>query len=291
MGTLWSLTVVCESKDTADRAFTACFAELERWDQLMSDYRADSVVNKITEEALVIEKDLAEVLSRALQIARDTEGAFDPAVGVLTKIWRRALRKRVFPSGEDIAQARAKSGYRFLEVDGQSVRVTKPGVEIDLGGIGKGVALSAVGELLERDWNITSYLIDAGGDVYAGAPPPGEAAWKIEVRGHADPIFLAVVHAGVATSGDLHQSAQIEGKSVSHIIDPRSGRALSEGASATVVAADPVLADALASALCVIGDHRKVAQVVEKVARDASYLRSVGSKTAWQQGMDLFLVR
>ena len=122
-------------------------------------------------------------------------------------------------------------------------------VKIDFGGIGKGIALDRAGALL-RDRKLSSYLVDLDGDIQVGAAPPDAANWTISVLpiDESKPMELHVTHASVATSGDLFQFVELDGVRYSHIIDPRTGLALTERRQITIIAPTGTEGDALATA-------------------------------------------
>ena len=292
MGTLWTITVFASGEDLADRALDASFAELDTLNLVMSDYLPESEVRGITTEWEPVSEQLVEVLEESLEVARETSGAFDPALGTLTKLWRRAFRKAELPSESSISDALEMGGYRNLLIvkseGGGRVRVGKAGVSIDLGGIGKGYAMAELGFLLRDKFDISSFLIDGGGDVFVGDAPPDASGWQVEVRGNGTPFSVSVLNVAVMTSGDLHKYAELGGKRLSHIIDPRTGRALEGSASATVIMADPTRADALASALCVTRS-RAEAELYLSVLAPGSAVRVVnaGGKD-WEKNLEKF---
>ena len=127
---------------------------------------------------------------------------------------------------------------------------------INLGAIAKGYALDEALAVLESR-GLHSALIDGGGDVLAGAPPPKASGWVVAVSpsGADGPVWaIELKRQAVATSGDASQFVVIEGERYSHIVDPRSGLALKGSRAATVIAPDGATADALASAVCVMGE-------------------------------------
>ena len=292
MGTLWTITVYTSGEDVAERALDASFEELDALNLVMSDYQSDSEVREISTDWIPASKQLATVLSESLVVARGTSGAFDPTLGRLTKLWRRAFRKGEFPAESSINEALEMSGYQNLMIeggaDGARVRVGKAGVLIDLGGIGKGYAMTEVGNLLKDEFKITSFLIDGGGDVFAGKRPPGTNGWTIEVRGNGEPLSLEVANVAVMTSGDLYKYAEIGGKRLSHIIDPKSGKALEGSASATVVMEDPARADALASALCVAQSRGEAESFLDTLAPGSAIRVSKAGDTVWERDLERF---
>ena len=185
-----------------------------------------------------------------------TGGAFDPTVGPFVRLWRRARRSHELPDAERVAAAARSVGAEHVELKGRRARLLVEGMRLDLGAIAKGYALDEA-LLVLRELGIDRALLDGGGDVLVGAPPPHASGWKIAVRplGPDGPVWpMELDHQAVATSGDTSQFVVIGGERYSHLIDPRTGEALRGSRAATVIAPDGVTADALASAGCVMGE-------------------------------------
>jgi len=138
------------------------------------------------------------------------------------------------------------TGWRRVELDAarQTIRLPVPGMRLDLGGVAKGYILQAALEAL-RAAGIRAALLEAGGDIVAGDAPPGRAGWRIE------PELIA--NTALATSGPSAQFVEVDGVKYSHVVDPRTGWALTSTLTAHVIAADAALADALATAATVAG--------------------------------------
>ncbi len=288
MGTLWTITVFASGEDVAERALDASFEKLDGLNLVMSDYLPESEVRGISSTWSPASKSLAAVLQESLIIAEETSGAFDPTLGALTKLWRRALRKQEFPKKSLIGEALKKSGHQNLRLDGTCVRLDREGVLIDLGGIGKGYAMAELGRMLEDEFKISTFLIDGGGDVFTGDAPPGASGWNIEVRGNGSPFSVNVANAAVMTSGDLYKYAEIGGKRFSHLIDPKSGLALEGSASATIIMGNPARADALASALCVTRSRAEAEKYLRVLAPKSAVRVSKAGEAMWEQGLKRF---
>ena len=129
------------------------------------------------------------------------------------------------------------------------------GMRLDLGGMGKGFAVDRMAEMLKTR-GICSFFIDSTSDVLAGAPPPGEPGWRLRVdtgKGQGEVLLLS--HAAVSTSGSARQMVKIGGKAYSHVLAPRSGLGVTEGRQVSVRASSAALADALATAGCVMREE------------------------------------
>jgi thiamine biosynthesis lipoprotein len=219
---------------------------------------------------------LWQVLARARDISERSGGAFDVTVGPIVRLWRRARRQHEFPSADRLEEARQLVGYQMVRMDPKhrSVELLKPGMRLDLGGIAKGYAIDQA--LLElRKHGIPRALVDAGGDAGVGNPPPDRPGWRIGIARlepeTAPNRFLCLSNCGVATSGDTFQFVELGGRRYSHIVDPRTGIGLTDHSNVTVVAPDATTADALASAISVLGPEKGM-QLVEQMPGTAALI-------------------
>ncbi len=247
-------------QDRARQAARRAFDRLQHLDKVMSDYRNDSELMRLCEQAgagpTPVSQDLFAVLAHAQGFAAATAGAFDPTVGPLIRLWRRARREGTLPTPAEIEAARDLVGWHLLRLDAQArtVALEQPGMQLDLGGIGKGFAADAALETLAAR-GVTHCLIDLGGDLALGDPPPGAAGWRIAAEVSASgpqAHLLELANCGVATSGDRFQFVEFEGQRYSHLIDPATGWALTDRRTVTIIAANGTTADALASAVSVL---------------------------------------
>ncbi|MEL7159154.1 MAG: FAD:protein FMN transferase, partial [Bacteroidota bacterium] len=196
------------------------------------------------------------VLHFARRLARRSKGAFDPTVGPLTKLWRRAFRLQTFPARERILAARARVQWQDLKTaSNDRVRLRRNGMQLDLGGVAKGYALDAVGEQLRQN-GYRSYLIDGGGDLLLGEPPPGKPGWSVVTPTGENLGELSEV--AIATSGATYRYLERDGVRYSHLIDPRTGYGVTGHELVTVIAPTGMVADALASTLSISGDDAKL---------------------------------
>jgi thiamine biosynthesis lipoprotein len=272
MGTTFRLVLFADERDAADAAAGAAFARVDALERRLSDWRPDSEVRRLTDELeatslnarRAVSADLFAVLAAAERWAVRSDGAFDVTVGPYVRLWRRSMRQGEVPSAERLAAAGRGVGWSRLRLDEhtRAVEVGAADMRIDLGGIAKGYALDQV--LLELEARgIESALVDGGGDVAVSAPPPGELSWhvRLDSGASAPSAALSIARGAVATSGDAYRFVDIGGVRYSHLIDPRTGWALTTRTAATVIAPDGMTADALASALCVLGPPAGLALV------------------------------
>lgn len=264
MGVDVRLVVYAPDKPTAERACAAAFERFAELDTIMSDYRPDSELMRLCAKAggppVAVSRDLFTVLQRAQEVAKKSDGAFDVTCGPLITLWRQARKTHVLPSAEEIAQAREHVGWRKVVLDSRkrTVRLLVPGMKLDLGGIGKGYADDCAQETLRRN-GITRALVEAGGDIVVTDPPPGEKGWKIQVANAAKapqaPILLFSNRA-ISTSGDTEQFVEIGGKRYSHIVDPRTGQALTDRIQVTITAPNGLTSDSLSKVVSVLGEEK-----------------------------------
>ena len=178
-------------------------------------------------------------------------------VGPVVSLWRKARREKKLPEAARLAQALQAVGHKKLRLDSRrhTVQLLAPRMRLDLGAIAKGHAADEALKVLRRR-GIRRALVAGGGDMALGDPPPGRKGWRIEIPSldarNAPPArFVLLANAGLATSGDLFQHAEIGGKRYSHIVDPRTGLALLGQFSATVTARKGIDADSLAKVVAV----------------------------------------
>lgn len=260
MGTRARIVLHAESEPSAASAAARAFGTIELLDAVLSDYRNDSELSRLTDHPpglwITVSDDLAAVIRSATAVSERTDGAFDLTVGPLVAHWREARRTGVAPAPDAIESAHARTGWRHLHLEGDRVRLNRPGMRLDPGGIGKGYAAQAALRTLAASGHPDS-MVDLGGDLALGDPPPGSAGWRITIRdGLALERTLILSNTCVATSGDTEQAFEIDGVRYAHILDPRTGRALTARRAATVIHPDGGIADALASAACVLGPAR-----------------------------------
>jgi thiamine biosynthesis lipoprotein len=254
MGMAVRIVVYASGDTTARRAARAAYARIAALEDVMSDYRPESELRRLATrvgEPVPVSEPLFAVLARALELARLSDGAFDPTVGPFVALWRAARRSGRLPERAALDSAAARVGWRKVHLDSatHAVRLDAAGMHIDLGGIAKGYVLDQARAELARQ-GVTRALIEAGGDISVGDPPPGRAGWRIA----GTPGGASVANAAVSTSGDSEQFVIIHGIRYSHVVDPHTGLGLTNRRRATVVAPDGATADGLATALTVLDE-------------------------------------
>ena len=267
MGTTWSIKLY---SPITDKKFALISEQsinmLSDLDQKLSTYKADSEITRFNLSSdlnwQAVSEEFAGLVNQALRISELSRGTFDITVSPLVDLWGFTKDKQntiVLPSTEEIASAKAITGYQHLQVRSQPPALKKalPELHLDLSAIAKGYAADRLAALLETH-GIVNYLSEVGGELKASGiskelrpwlvgvekPVPGwrEIMRAVEVRGN-----------GVATSGDYRNFIEIDGTRYSHTIDPRNGMpTIYKGASVTVIAESSLAADAWATALFIL---------------------------------------
>jgi thiamine biosynthesis lipoprotein len=264
MGVEARIILYAPQEQAARTAARAAFDRMEHLEDVMSDYRPGSELMRTCREAAVnepisISNDLYRVLARGRAIAEASGGAFDMTVGPLVRLWREARAEGRLPAPDALEAARTRVGWRamLLDPERRTLTLTREGMRLDLGGIGKGFAADEALLVLRRG-GLNRCLVDLGGDIALGEPPPDRRAWRIAIRcgwSGEESGLIKLSCAAVATSGDTHQFIDVGGEHYSHILDPRTGRGLTSRIAVTVIAPDATTADGLASAISVLGEE------------------------------------
>ena len=287
MGMAFRIVVYAEAKPLAKRASDAAFDRVAVLNKIMSDYDPSSELSKLSDlagsgKAARISDELYRVLDAGQALATNSVGAFDVTAGAATQLWRRARRLKRMPPEYVIENARKACGYRALKLDedAKTAELTKPGVRLDLGGIAKGYALDEALKVLHKH-GLRQALVSAGGDIAAGDAPSGKPGWKIALLGlkeDAAAEFIWVSNGAVATSGDLFQVLELDGKRHSHIVDPRTARAITEQRLVHVLAPAAIQADSLATAISVLGhkDGMRLVSGGKKLGVRVAYRDALG---------------
>lgn len=253
MATTFEILIVHEDDHYARQAAAAAFDEVDRLEDELSRFRENSDITRINNlparRPLQVGLDVFECLKLSVRMYAETHGAFDVTVGSLVKCWRDVDGTPRTPSAEELNRARLRTGANLLQLDERehTVCLSAGGVQVDLGGIGKGYAVDRVAELL-REWNIDMALISGGySSVLAMDAPAGTKGWPLTLSDPADHecILARPVLQRRALSGSGVQKG-------GHIINPRTGRTIEGKRAAWSCAADAGTADALSTAFMIM---------------------------------------
>jgi thiamine biosynthesis lipoprotein len=267
LGTFVTISAWGGGPGEVQAAISAAFDEIRRADRIMSLHRADSELSRINAtaatNAVPVSAELFRVLELAQQIAKETEGGFDVTLRPVTDLWGFIWKEHRLPTGAELAATLPRVGFQKVELDAgqQTVRFREPGVSLDLGGIGKGVAVDlAIARLRER--GVTNAMVKAGGDLRVMGAPPGAAFWPVQLedpRKQGRRVTIPLRDAALSTSGNYENFFEVGGRRYSHILDPRTGLPVEGIAACTVIAPTCAESDAWATALFVYGVDRSLA--------------------------------
>lgn len=266
MGIPVNIILYAPLEATANQAAKAAFDRIRDIDRSMSDYDPDSELMQLCRNAspgvpVSVSADLFTVLKHAQALSHRTQGAFDVTVGPVVKLWRIARRRKQLPDPDRLENVRQQVNFQYISLNPcqQTVELTKPGIQIDLGAIAKGYAADEALKAMQQ-FGVPRAMVDAGGDIVVGDPPPDRSYWRIEVEKLrpqdsklASPPVVHLRNAAIATSGDAYQFLEIDGVRYSHIVDPATGLGLTTPSTVTIIAPTGMQADSLASAVSVLG--------------------------------------
>lgn len=290
MGSTLQIRVIGPDPARLDAALDAAAAELARIEDLMTDWRP-SPLEDLNAAAghgpMRVPAELAEILAISCDVSALTDGAFDVTFAAVGRLWDFKARPPRVPSDEALALALRDVGWRRIHVD-----VANSTVELDastrvgLGGIAQGFGADRAMVVL-REHGIEHAIVNVSGDVKALGRYFDEP-WEIAIvhPRHRDHVIavLPVSNTCVVTSGDYERFFEVDGRRYHHILDPRTGRPSEGCMSATVVAPDATLADALATGLCVMGAERGMA-LVERLPRVEALLVDLEGRVHVSSGL------
>lgn len=278
MGTVGRIQLRCRNQQVGADAIATALEALRRVDRLMSTHRDDSELAAVNRHAatepVTVSQETYTLLEKSLLYSRMTAGAFDITISPLLQAWKRAEKENRWPSEAELTQARRHVGYRkvFLSEQPQhQVRFSESEVQLNLDAIAKGyavdVALAAV-----KQTGVTAALVDIGGEIACFGQDRPQNNWRIGIQ---DPFasdtdnplsqkprwILQLRDRAVATSGNYRRYMTIAEKKVSHIVDPCTGVPADKLPSVTVIAPRTIDADALATAVSVMGVQKGLALI------------------------------
>jgi thiamine biosynthesis lipoprotein len=273
MGSQFRIVIDSADSVSAKIAADSAFNRISVLNGIMSDYLDGSEVNRLSASSgtntwVDVSSDLYEIIEKSVEISKQTNGYFDISVGPVVQEWRRAIRRNYFPSKKTIRNKRRAVGYQHIQFDSSNrrIKLLRPDMKLDLGGIGKGYAADQAIIVL-KNLGFQSVLVDAGGDLTISNPPTGKQGWEIEITSgtsETDSLeHLIISNTGIATSGATYRYLEHKGGKYSHIVNPRTGIGLLHHVRTTVIAPTGTLADALSTAVSIAG-IRKSKKMIKK---------------------------
>jgi len=284
MDTVVEVTLVDTDSTHARTLADEVFAIFARVEAEMSRYQESSTVSTLNARAgqaawTPISPGLEAVLRESLRIAELSNGAFDPTLAEVNRLWSFDEGGRL-PEPAALAAAVSHAGWRLLQVDSGRARLTRAGCGVDLGGIAKGYAVDAGADLLVSR-GVSGAIVNAGGDMRLIGHRPDGGPWRIGVQHPRDPDgLLEVIRAtdcAVVSSGDYERYFMVDGVRYHHIIDPHSGFPAMGCQGVTVVAERAMTADGLATAAFVLGPEAGLDLLRRAGARDALIVDAGGT--------------
>ena len=294
MGSELRLTARTDEDAKARAAFDAVFAEFERLEAQMSTWRPGSDVLRLNAaagvEPVAVAVEVRDVLRQARQISEWTAGTFDVTFGALADVWKFDHdQDNSIPTAEAITARLPLIDYRQIEIDDRAgtVFLKRKGMKIHLGGIGKGYAVDHAVAILRRA-GLRDFMIQAGGDLYVGGSKDGRP-WRLGIndpRGPRGDSFatLDLSDSTFSTSGDYARFFVKNGVRYHHILDLSTGQPARLCRSVTIAADSPVLADAVAKGVFILGPEKGMA-LVERIPNLEAVIVSANNEVTVSSGL------
>lgn len=296
-GSIVQITIADQDSAAAAQAAQFVFEIYDTLNQILSDYLPTSELNLLcakagTGEWTTVSPHLLNMLQLARIAYQQSKGTFDPSVGKLVKLWRKARKEKIFPDKKALSEALQTVGFesgKDIEIIGNQVRLNRKNVQLDFGGIAQGYAAQCGLDSLKKK-GIHAVLIDSSGDLIIGDAPKGSSGWRIAINkpnnpDESLPFYLELANCAVATSGSLYQFVELNGKRYSHIINPKTGIGLTHQRNVTVIAKDGTTADWMTKA-CSVLSIRSAKRFIKK--RNKSIINAAEQSklliTYWHKG-------
>ncbi len=262
MGSRYEISVVAASQAEGDRYIDLAVAEISRIEKSISSWDAASQTSEVNRNAGIapvkVDQELFQLIERALQISKITDGAFDISYAAMDRIWTFDGSLQEMPAEEIIRQSVAKVGYENIVLNRaeQTVFLKLPGMKIGFGAIGKGYSADRAKALL-MEKGVVAGMINASGDLNCWGQRLDGTPWLVGITNpmNKNRVFawFPIENSAVVTSGDYEKFVLLKGKRYAHIIDPRTGYPASGLVSVSIFAPKAELADALATSVFVMG--------------------------------------
>ncbi len=263
MGSLFEIYLAGQNRDSLIAAGEEALDQIERLDLQLSHYRDDSDIARLNAHAVDswvrLEPRLYQLLRRCHEIWQSTGGAFDITTTALTKAWGFYDGNKRVPYDNEIKAILERTGTDkvLFDDDDNLVHFGQPGIEINLGGVGKGFAIDEAADTL-RMWEVPGAVIHGGqSTIYALGDGPESDGWEFTIkdpRDHETPVnTVRLRNQALSTSGSYEDFFEVDGKRYSHILDPRTGRSVEGMLSVSVITQTAEESDALSTAFFVMG--------------------------------------
>lgn len=285
MDTLVTINVVSDSEDRAEMAIDSAFDEIKRLEGLISFWSDDSEIAEINRKAGIspvrVSPMTLDLTEKALFVSEKTEGAFDPTVGPLMRLWD--FKKQIMPDMASIRDKMRLVDYRRISVNrvNSTVFLSKKGMSFDTGGIAKGYAADVAVSVLKRE-GIRAGLVAVAGDIKAFGVKPDGRPWLVGIRNPrpskgSDEILTTVElkDMAISTSGDYERYFIKEGRRYHHIMNPKTGYPAMGCQSVTVIASEGAFTDGFSTGIFVLGPERGI-KLLEELGFDGLIIDAEG---------------
>lgn len=266
LGTYVSITVLSNQGLDTYVTLERAFSEIARLEKLLSSKISSSEIfeinNRGDKQNLKLAKETFYVIKKALKIAKISNGAFDITIVPLISYWEQCVQNDELPKKDVLKEKMSSVGYEKIILDERKRRIQLEDqkLKIELGGIAKGYIVDKAIKTLREEKGIENAMIDAGGDIYCLGRNIKDIPWQVGIQNPQDKKdiveILSLENKAVATSGNYERFFSINNKNYSHIIDPKTGWPVDDVVSVTIVASSCLTADALATAVTVLGSRQ-----------------------------------
>jgi thiamine biosynthesis lipoprotein len=269
MGTLVEITVREKDAPKAQSALASAFDEIGRVENLMSTHLANSEISQLNDLAgektsFAVSPDVLEVIRRGIHWGKQSKGALDISIGPVSELWRFDDDNPSIPNAQRLTETLRRVNFHEIKIDESRVRLKQPGMSLHLGAIAKGFAVDQAMRVLEKN-GIRHGLINAGGDLKALGERKEGQSWTIGLQHPRQPekmiASFSLSGKAVATSGDYQKYFIKDDTRYHHILNPKNGMPATGMISCTIIAETVMNADALATAVFVLGPDKGMALV------------------------------
>jgi thiamine biosynthesis lipoprotein len=262
MGGRFDITIVANDSVSAEKNINAVIAEITRIENLISDWKSDSQVSEVNQNAGIrpvkVDKEVFELTQRAIQFSEMTNGGFDISFAAMDKIWKFDGSMIAMPSAEAIQKSVEKVGYKNIVLDSvqSTIFLKLKGMKIGFGALGEGYATDKCRDMMLAK-GVEAGIINGSGDMSTWGKQPNGKPWNIGITNPFDPEKLVAVvpleQDAVTTSGSYEKFVVFDGKRYSHIINPATGYPTTGLCSVTVFGPNAETANGLSTSLMVLG--------------------------------------
>ncbi|MHB0945842.1 MAG: FAD:protein FMN transferase [Sedimentisphaerales bacterium] len=302
MNTIAKITAVAKDEKTARAAIDSAVKEVKRLEGLMNRYDPNSQLSLVNRQAdkepVKIDKDLFEIFKESIYYSELTNGAFDITVAPLIDLFRACAEANTPPTDQQLAEVKEKIGCEkiLLDVNDFSIRLAVGEMKLDLGAIAKGYAADKAVALM-KNCGATGGLVNLGGQIGSFGTTETKGKWMLGVQDPANPqgdkiiTAFALNDSAIATSGNYHRFYTIAGKQYSHIFNPATETSADALSSVTIFAETGTAADALATAVSVMGAEKGL-QLIKKLKNtEAIIIAAQSGETIKTDGIEKFLAK